>query len=274
MQSNFLIPLKKEELEKIFDSEAIEILTYYLKISVFSQPHPIIDTLELPIQIPKEHLEQFVVQCLGCRPMGAGSYPVDVIDDARSFASDIKMLSCLLDRDGKLSSQNSGETSLAQKFSDNDLDGKFRRLEHQQIINDWIIILQEKYCRVLDDNNKIKDIYYFFILRAEENFFLIGTKLDVNNIKNLTLQRRDYTKDSNSIYIENVIDSNFGHAKIYKAKKRLELRLKPSTWEQDHSIKIKLERVSSHAKLRGLGDDGFKKFKKLSVEKLKGLIGL
>lgn len=273
MQTNFLEPLKKNELEKIFDKESIEILTYYLKVSVFSQPNPITD-IELPIQVPKEHLEQFIVQSLGCIPMGAGSYPVDLIDNERGFGSDIKMLSCLLDKSGKLSSSISGETSLAQKFSDADLDGKFKRLEHDQIINDWINILKEKYKKVLTENKKIKDIYYFFILRAEESFFLTGAKLITQNINNFTLESRKYTKDSNSIFLENVIDSNFGQAKIYKAKKRLELRLYPNAWENNHSIKMKLERVSDKVKLRGLGDKHFKNFKIKNVEKLKVLIGL
>lgn len=273
MQSNFLTPLKKSELEKIFDSEALKILTYYLKISVFSQPNPIEDE-ELPIQVPKEHLEQFIVQSLGCKPMGAGSYPVDLVDNERGFGSDIKMLSCLLDKNGKLASSISGETSLAQKFSDEDLDGKFKRQEYDLIIQDWINILKDKYNKVLIDNKKVKDIYYFFILRAEESFFLTGTKLSLGNISKIKLEKRDYKKDSNSIFLENVIDKDFGQAKIYKAKKRLELRLYPSSWEDGYSIRFNLDRTSEKIKLRGLRDNDFVKFKSAGIEKLKKMIGL
>ena len=205
--------------------------------------------------------------------MGAGSYPVDLIDKVRGFGADIKMLSCLLDRDGHLSNTTSGETSLAQKFSDNDLDGKFFRQEHSEIINDWKDILSKKYQKVVTENN-IENIYYFFILRADDCFYLTGTKLELKNINNLTLQRRVYNSKSNSIFLDNVIDSKFGQAKIYKAKKRLELRLYAGAWEKDHAIKLKQDRVSETIKLRGLGDKNFKAFKEEGLKRLKNMLEL
>lgn len=35
---------------------------------------------------------------------------------------------------------------------------------------------------------------------------------------------------SSSLFIDNYIDENYGNIKIYKVKKRLELRLRPKYW--------------------------------------------
>ena len=62
------------------------------------------------------------------------------------------MLSCKVDSDsGKLKNSDSGETSLAQKFGDdnfgngNTLDDLFANKEYQVIWNNWIEILKKKY---------------------------------------------------------------------------------------------------------------------------------
>ena len=44
------------------------------------------------------------------------------------------------------------------------------------------------------------------------------------------LEKTANSKKVESIFINGFIDSTLGNAKIYKAKKRLELRLKPLAW--------------------------------------------
>ena len=39
-----------------------------------------------------------------------------------------------------------------------------------------------------------------------------------------------------SIWLKNVIDSRYGQSKIYKAKKRMELRLYPYNWVEDNLV--------------------------------------
>ena len=113
------VPLDKNELQKFFDNDAEEVITFFIFKAIFSQPDLLPGQESIPIQIPKEHIEQWGVQALGADPIGAGSYPVDLVDELRGYASDIKMLSFSnKTKTGKDSNQMSGETSLAQKFAD------------------------------------------------------------------------------------------------------------------------------------------------------------
>jgi hypothetical protein len=239
-----LTPLSKEQLNGFFDDTAIKVITYFLRKSVLSQPeklsHQIID---LPIQIPKEHIEQWIVQALGAKPIGAGSYPVDVLTE--NWAADVKMLSCKIDELGNLTNADSGETSLAQKFGDgnfgdgNTLDDLFLRKEYDFIWGKWQEILKNKYLKV-ENETGINDIYYFLVLRAGNIFYLCGLKVDLINLNQTTVNKLRSTSDS--IWIDGFIEDTFGHVKIYKAKKRFELRLKPKKWvENDLVIPFKTD---------------------------------
>ena len=227
-----LTPLTLIELETFFDDKALTVINYFLKKSLISQPEKLLSQIEdLPIQIPKEHIEQWIVQALGAQPLGAGSYPVDVI--TANWGADVKMLSCKVNPDGNLTNADSGETSLAQKFGDgnfgdgNTLDDLFAQREYEFIWSKWKEILIAKYQKVEDDHN-ITDIYYFIVLRAGNIFHLCGLKVDLSNLVDTTINNTRSTNDS--IWIKEFIEDDYGHIKIYKAKKRLELRLKPKKW--------------------------------------------
>ncbi len=248
-----LTPLSKIELMGFFDETAIKVITYFLKKSVLSQPekleHQIID---LPIQIPKEHIEQWIVQALGAKPIGAGSYPVDVL--TKNWGADVKMLSCKIDSNGNLLNSDSGETSLAQKFGDgnfgdgNTLDDLFQKRQYDFIWNKWQEILNNKYSKV-EREKGIKNIYYFFVLRAGNTFYLCGLNLDLKGLNKTKVNTTRSTNDS--IWIDGFINDNLGHVKIYKAKKRFELRLKPKYWvENDFVLVFKTDFESITADIR------------------------
>jgi hypothetical protein len=233
-----LTPLTNTELKTFFDDKALAVITYFLKKSIISQPEKLPSQVEdLPIQIPKEHIEQWIVQALGAKPLGAGSYPVDVI--TTSWGADVKMLSCKLDKNGNLKNADSGETSLAQKFGDgnfgddNTLDDLFAQREYEFIWSKWKEILIDKYKKVEDDHG-ITDIYYFIVLRAGNIFHLCGLKVDLSKLVGTTINDTRSTNDS--IWIKEFIEDAYGHIKIYKAKKRLELRLKPKKWVDNDMV--------------------------------------
>ena len=232
-----LTPLTQQELTTFFDEIAIEVIHFFLKKSIISQPEKIEGQNDLPIQIPKEHIEQWVVQALGVRPIGAGSYPIDIISD--TWGADVKMLSCKVDNDGNLTNADSGETSLAQKFGDgnfgdgNTLDALFASREYAFILDRWKEIIVNKYQRVITDHN-IENIYYFIVLRADSQFHLCGIKVNLEELENANVNVTRSTNDS--IYVDDFIDNNYGHIKIYKAKKRLELRLKPKYWVDNNRV--------------------------------------
>lgn len=263
MKRYFLKPLKKEELVRFFDERASKVIDDLLLTATYFQPPVISEGQVLPVHIPKEHIEQFIVQAIGASPCGAGSYPVDVMDKERGFGADVKMLSCK-QRDGRLLSADSGETSLAQKFSEENLDRYFNQGKFEEIKDIWVSILNEKYEKVFIEG--IKDLYYFFILRAGKEFFLTGCKLDMTQVTNISV----LNTSSSSVFLDGVIPEKFGKSKIYKAKKRLELRLVPSGWQDGYSIKFSEKAFEDIVNLRSLNNkeylyywekrsDGFKK---------------
>ncbi|MHC9387731.1 hypothetical protein ACYZFP_02225 [Clostridioides difficile] len=222
----FLEPLRYNELREIFDEEAEKVIQFFIKKSLISQPEAMLGQMPIPVQVPKEHIETWVVQAIGGTPTGAGSYPVDILK-AGEFAADVKMMACKMTSSGELANSDSGETSLAQKFTNtgDSLDDAFKNKEYQAIVDGWKDIIFNKLDKVRRDHN-INRIYYIFILRADKKFYLCATKVNVDEIYNIEASRAG----DSSIFISNLINENFGNAKIYKAKKRLELRLRPKYW--------------------------------------------
>lgn len=231
-----LRPLSLLELREIFDDTAIKVLQFFIQKSVFSQPERIPGQEYLPIQVPKEHIEQWVVQAIGAKPVGAGNYGVDVVKPG-IFGADVKMLSCKVDTYGNVTNSDSGETSLAQNFKDTgiSLDDLFNQKRYTEIIDGWKEIIYKKLDKVRQEQS-INKIYYIFILRAGTSFKLCGMEVNLDELKNI-----EYLDDtSSSLFIKNFIDENYGKIKIYKAKKRLELRLRPKYWV-DHNMTINFD---------------------------------
>jgi hypothetical protein len=235
--SYVLTPLTLDELEEYFDDTAKEVIDFFLKKAIISQPEKIDNQDDLPIQIPKEHIEQWIVQALGARPIGAGSYPVDVITD--TWGADVKMLSCKLFDDGRYKDTTSGETSLGQKFDDNNfgdnntLDVLFLQKEYAFIWERWKEILLAKYQTVTDEYN-IENFIYFILLRAGSTFHICGLKLDLNLLSETSINESKCT--DKSIVINGFLNSSLGKINIYKSKKRLELRLRPKKWIEEGNI--------------------------------------
>lgn len=231
-----LRPLNLAELGNIFDDTAIKVLEFFIQKAVFAQPERIPGQEYLPIQVPKEHIEQWVVQAIGANPVGAGNYGVDVVKPG-VFGADVKMLSCKVDNHGRITNSDSGETSLAQNFKDTgtSLDELFHSKQYNEIIDGWKDIIYNKLNTVKKEQS-VDTIYYIFILRAGTSFKLCGMEVNIDQLQNIKAS----SASSSSLFIDNFIDENYGKVKIYKAKKRLELRLRPKYWV-DHNMTINFE---------------------------------
>jgi len=224
-----LRPLPKEEPNKFFSQHSLKVIQYFMNTSLFAQPEVYKEKESLPIQIPKEHLEQWFVQALQVESVGAGSYPIDILKP-NEWGADVKMLSCKVDKNNTLTNGDSGETSLAQKFVGTgiSLDDMFKNEQYQEIINGWTSIWKEKLVNVKADKN-IDKVYYFFFLRGgTKESYICAFEVDIESIHTDTITKRDENIDiKQSVFLNGVIDEKYGNSKIYKAKKRLELRLKP-----------------------------------------------
>lgn len=247
-----LKPLTRSELEDMFDERSLEVLRFYIKKAMIAQPEILVGQSPLGIQVPKEHIEQWIVQAIGGKPVGAGSYAIDIVHGNSGI--DVKMLAAKSNKNGELATSDSGETSLAQKFTDSgvDLDNMFKERKYDEIVDGWKDILYKKLNRVRAEQSLDK-LYYFFILRAENKFHLCATSVDVNKITDLKMLR---ATDS-SVFIDGLIDERFGNSKIYKAKKRLELRLKPKYWHEcNYTLDFDLDFVVPARNIRQLLEDG------------------
>lgn len=247
-----LKPLNKAELEELFDERSLEVLRFYIKKAMIAQPEPLIGQNPLAIQVPKEHIEQWIVQSIGGRPVGAGSYPVDIVHG--NYGIDVKMLAAKTNNNGDLTTGDSGETSLAQNFKDSgaSLDSLFEEKKYNEILDGWKEILHNKLDNVCKEQN-LEQIYYFFILRAQSKIHLCATSVDLSKIDSLKVLKGT----DSSVFINGLIDSSFGNGKIYKAKKRLELRLKPKHWyENNFTLDFDLDFSVPAKNIRQLLEDG------------------
>ena len=110
-----LTPLNRNQFDELFSPKAIKVIQYFINTSIFAQPEVRANKDILPIQIPKEHLEQWFIQALNVESVGSGSYPIDILKP-HQWGADVKMLSCKVDKNKNLTNGDSGETSLAQKL--------------------------------------------------------------------------------------------------------------------------------------------------------------
>ncbi len=224
-----ITPLKKDKLKDFFSQDAQNLLKYFLFKAIFSQPELVNNQSDIPIQVPKEHIEQWLVQCLGADPVGSGSYPVDVIHLDSNYGADAKMLSW----NGKKTS-TSGETSLGQKFTGvgNDLDDAFKNKKFSGVVSDWSKVYENKLNKVKEDHEEIEKIYYFIVIRQQKIFHVCGMEIDIDSIKSIGAEK--WTEAA--IWISDLINKRYGESKIYKAKKRMELRLYPHNWIEDDLV--------------------------------------
>lgn len=277
-KNHFVInPLSKNELNAFLDDKSKEIIKYFIIKSLFSQPEPKIGQNQLPIQVPKEHIEQWFTQALNVKPVGAGSYPIDIYNDRDAWGADIKMLNIKINPSGKVLNSDSGEASLGQNFSDAGvkLDGLFLSKDYDKIKDKWVKLFDAKY-KSLKKKYPIKKIYYFFILRPGiqingADFYFCGASLNINNLKKVSVNTNRTT--NSSVFLDNFITHELGNTKIYKAKKRLELRLKPKKWiDDDMVVKISTSFMPLHVDLRGekIGarylENEIKKLQKIKID--------
>jgi len=253
--------MTQSELREIFDEKAVEILEFQLEKSIIAQPETKRFQENYRLQITKEYLEQWCVQAIDADPVGAGSYPVDIVGETGSikWGADVKAMSCKINKYGELANSDSGETSLAQKFKDTGagLDQLFKNKEYEAIRDGWLDIVKRKNEGVMEEL-ELDKIYYFFFLRGSDKFYLCGLEVNIKNLGEVTVDHGRST--SSSVFLDNYLESQYGYTKIYKAKKRLELRLKPKQWADDGlCIELDIPKALKAMDLREIDLEDYKK---------------
>jgi len=221
--------LNKKEIEKFIDPVAHEVVDYMLKKIAFSQPEVLKEEYFGGIQITKEFLEGWISQACGLNMVGAGNYPIDVYKN-KDYGADVKFVTAKVKDNGELKNSQSNETSLGQNFSDAgvNLDQMFERGEHQLILDKWKEILKTKLNRPLKEYG-LNKIFYFIFIRGKNKIYMAIARVESRHIKELTVGDTSKT----SVFVHNYVLDKYGKVKIYKSKKRMELRLFPKQLHDD-----------------------------------------
>jgi len=144
--------------------------------------------------------------------VGNGSKNVDILID-NEIGIDVSVLT--------LNGNYTNEKSIMQNFSEtNNLD----KLFNDNLGEEAVEIFRNKFLEKYDfEKNNIKNIFYMIFICKNKNVYISCLKLNYDNISNMKFSK--FTKSCKNISIDNFIDENIGNVKLYKSKKRLELRL-------------------------------------------------
>lgn len=213
--------LSEDKLRSFIDPDAYSVIDYLLKKVAFSQPESDDVSKKNGIQITKEFLEQWIAQACGLKTIGAGNYAIDNYKQGE-YGVDVKFVSTKTNSEGGLVLVESNESSLAQNFKGfgNRLDQLFESKEFDAILKGWIDILKLKLQKPLKDLS-LHTLYYFIFIRAGNQIHLAIAEVDTTLFDSLRVKNSTLT----SVFVDNYIEPEFGNVKIYKSKKRMELRL-------------------------------------------------
>lgn len=228
--------LTKKEIENIFDKDSKIIIQYLLKKVLFSQPELLPGDKNNNIQMTKEFLEQWTAQALGWKTVGSGNYPIDVYSSKLKIGADVKFMSSKVNKYNNFTNAESNESSLAQNFKDtgNNLDELFKNELGGEILNGWIDKLIKKSSLPKEKYN-LRDIYYFIFIRGGDSINLSIAKINSDLINKIKIKRFTSRKGENkSAFISGYINDRYGNVKIYKSKKRMELRCYAKNLEDDN----------------------------------------
>jgi len=195
------------------------------------------------IYIEDEFSEWFTEKATGGRQIGKGHTAMDVETSAKDG---IDAFCVIMKADGS----GSNEKSLIQKFikSGADLDTLFKEHRYIDIVG---MTMRNYYDKVQDVKHRfsLRDLYYLGFISTTTNVLLVNFKINAESIANVGLK---YVTDSGtSIFLRNFIAERYGNVKLYKSKKRVELRLKPSVLEHAVSVFELQAPIST-----GVGDEG------------------
>ena len=263
--------IKKNELEKIFDKNSKSVFSFLLKRTLISYPEHLEGQNEKSIYLEKKQCEQWIVQSLGLAPVGEGSYPIDGVREENNakIGFDVSTVNWGLTKTGK-NQKETGEKSLSQKFDDSNfgiegdtLDELFKNKKFTEILNSWKEILKNKWNNVIQE----KSLEYISLITlvkhsALNKMYILGLKIIPENINHCFVRPiKNNNTDPKSVFVDNFINDELGSVKIYKAKKRMELRIRPKKWIDNGSyLEFNYEFKDKSRNLRNEFSSNKKKF--------------
>ena len=159
--------------------------------------------------------------------IGQGNAPMDII--VNNIGIDV--LCCCINKN------ETNEKSLIQNFSScgSELDILFKNGKKEIILNSFINNFKNKMNKFIDER-KCDQLYYMAFISDTTSIYMYLLKINLHNLCNIICS--DFTNNNISLNISNIINNSYGHTKIYKSKKRIEIRFKKSILKSKFIVKI------------------------------------
>ena len=140
-----------------------------------------------------------------------------------------------------MNSSQSNEKSLMQNFSESgeDLDHWFHEKDDTTAVNLFVEGYSKKLLKCKKEKD-LNDLYILSFISTDTEVYLACFKINIENIKNVSsggFIGKNKDKCVN-IIVNNFINSTYGNVRLYKSKKRMELRLRPAILKHAYTVKI------------------------------------
>lgn len=182
--------------------------------------------------IEDEFSEYYVAGASKGIEIGGGNCSMDVITQNNEGID----VMCVI-----MNKYSSNEKSLIQNFSfsGTDLDTLFREKKDVEALNLYINQYSKKLYNIKFEEN-LSDLYILSFISTHKDVYLTCFKINLDNIKNISTggfvnNQKDLCTN---IMVNNFINPLYGNVRLYKSKKRMELRLLPDILKSEHTIKI------------------------------------
>ena len=212
---------------KIPDFININILKEYVKKDLDGNKE-YYDDLNITYRISDPKKAEWILKksIMNSKLVGNGNTYIDILIND-TVGIDVSVLTL-----NKASCTN--EKSIMQNFtSSGDLDMLFNDEDGEKAVKIFRDKLKEKYNV---ETKKLENIYYLNFICKNKNVYISCLKLFPENIVNM--KYTSITKNYKNILIDNFIDAEYGNVKLYKSKKRLELRLCKNIVNHEFTQKI------------------------------------
>lgn len=165
-----------------------------------------------PTKLDYRTIEELIADGTGGKHVACGNAPIDVVFERTGI--DVKQVTA--------KGRQTGESSLLQNFKKEgcDLDSDFKDEMYQDIADGFADGLRSKLENAMQDYD-LEKIIHLWIVYNETNISYVAFELELDALGLVTYN--SVTKSS--IFLDNILDESYGNCKIYKPKKRIEVRL-------------------------------------------------
>jgi hypothetical protein len=181
------------------------------------------------LSIEDEFSEWWITNVSGGQHIGTGSGGMDV-KTSKSEGIDVM---CVI-----MNKKQSNEKSLMQNFSDSgdNLDTLFK----EKRLNDAIELYKKNlYSKISETQKekKLNELYILAFVSVGVEVYIVCFKYNIDRIMSVT-SGGFVTKKEKNITTKGFISLKYGNVKLYKSKKRIELRLTSNTVQSPYAVKI------------------------------------